>query len=63
MALSKQRSLTAYRYLIDNYGIDKNRIYAYGVGNEEPPVRIAGEKSRAYNARWPRVEIRLVEGE
>lgn len=63
MALSKQRSLTAYRYLIDNYGIDKDRIYAYGVGNEEPPVRIAGERSRAYNARWPRVEIRLVEGE
>jgi len=62
MVLSKKRSISAAKYLMDKYGIDKNRIYAYGVGNGQPPRRETGETKRAYNARWPRVELILVEG-
>ena len=62
MNLSKQRALTAARHLMNEYGLDKNRIYAYGVGNTQPPIRLPGEKKRAYSARWPRVELILVEG-
>ena len=58
--LSMNRARTAAKYLVDTFGIDKNRIYAYGVGNEQPPVRIPGEKRRGYYARWPRVELILV---
>lgn len=60
MDLSKQRSLTAARWLMNEFGIDKHRIYAYGVGNQNPPVRQPGEKKRAWSARWPRVELILV---
>lgn len=54
------RARTAAKYLVDKFGIDKNRIYAYGVGNEQPPVRNPGEKKRGFYARWPRVELVLV---
>jgi len=61
MNLSKQRALAASRYLQDKFGIDKNRIYAFGVGNEQPPKREIGENERAWSARWKRVELILVE--
>lgn len=60
--VSKRRAIAAAKHLMDEFGIDKNRIYAYGVGNEQPPTREQGEKKRAYHARWPRVELILVEG-
>ena len=60
MNLSKQRALAAARFLESEYGIDKYRIYAFGVGNTRPPIRATGEKKRAYYARWPRVELILV---
>ena len=60
MVLSKKRALAVADYLTTQFGIDKNRFYAYGVGNEHPPQRHVGEKDRAYYARWPRVELILV---
>lgn len=65
--LSKKRATKVANYLMDNYGIDKNRIYAIGVGNSQPPKRLklpSGrlENARAWRARWPRVELILVEG-
>lgn len=63
MILSKKRAMTTRDYLVDKFGIDPNRIYAYGVGSQEPPVLLPGqEKDRGYYRSWPRVEIRLVEG-
>jgi ABC-type taurine transport system substrate-binding protein len=58
--LSKNRATAAAKYLIEEFGIDKNRIQAYGVDNQQPPNRIVAEKKRAYYARWPRVELVLV---
>ena len=65
--LSKKRSRIVAKYLMDNYGIDKNRISDIGVGNNQPPRRLKMkdgtlEKARAWRARWPRVELVLVEG-
>ena len=63
MDLSKARALRAADYLMDKYGIHKNRIYTLGLGSTEPPIREAGESNRSWYAKWPRVELILVEGE
>lgn len=63
MDLSKARALAAAKFLMDKYGIHRNRIYTMGLGSTEPPKREVGEGNRAWHARWPRVELILVEGE
>lgn len=62
MDLSKARAIAATDYLIKNYGIHRNRIYNLGLGSTQPPQRTVGESNRAWHARWPRVELILVEG-
>lgn len=59
--LSKRRANEVARHLTDSIGIDQNRIFTLGRGNDAPPVRNPGEPARAYYARWPRVELVLVQ--
>ena len=59
--LSKKRATIVARYLVDELGLNKNRIMTIGRGNDEPPSRMAGEGKRAWWARWPRVELILVQ--
>ena len=59
--LSKQRAKNVAQYLVDELGLDKHRIMTIGRGNDEPPIRTAGEGKRAWWARWPRVELVLVQ--
>lgn len=59
--LSKKRATNVAKYLRDKLGLDKNRIMTIGRGNDAPPARAAGEGKRAWWARWPRVELVLVQ--
>ena len=63
--LSKQRATVVAKYLVEELGLNKNRIMTLGRGNDEPPARLtkAGGKlegKRAWWARWPRVDLVLV---
>jgi len=62
MDLSKAQALSASKFLMDKYGIHRNRIYTIGLGSTQPPTRTVGESNRAWHARWPRVELILVGG-
>ncbi|TNC85016.1 MAG: nitrate ABC transporter substrate-binding protein [Thalassolituus sp.] len=60
IALSQQRADAVLRYIRIAHDLDANRIRAVGLGGSKPLQRRAGESSRAYNYRLPRVEIALV---
>lgn len=59
--LSKKRATVVAQYLVDELGLNKNRIMTIGRGNDVPPARMTGEGKRAWWARWPRVELILVQ--
>jgi len=55
--LSQKRSMAVLNYLVNKYGIDKNRFKTEGVGSAYPAIRKPGESTRAYNYRLSRVEF------
>jgi outer membrane protein OmpA-like peptidoglycan-associated protein/ABC-type nitrate/sulfonate/bicarbonate transport system substrate-binding protein len=57
--LSQERAQAVLRYLVATYGIDENRIRAFGYGASQPLPREPGESDRAYRYRLPRVELSL----
>ncbi len=58
--LSQERAEAVVRYMQVTYNIDSNRLYAKGYGSSKPLPKKAGESSRSYNYRLPRVELYLV---
>jgi outer membrane protein OmpA-like peptidoglycan-associated protein/ABC-type amino acid transport substrate-binding protein len=61
-SLSQDRADAVSRYLNITHGINENRVYANGVGSEEPLARLPDENRRAYKYRLPRVELILKSG-
>jgi outer membrane protein OmpA-like peptidoglycan-associated protein len=59
--LSQQRAEAVMQRLIQQRGIDANRLRAQGVGSSQPPPKRPGENPRAYQYRLPRVEFDLYE--
>ena len=59
--LSLERAESVTQYLKVVHGIDGDRLHSEGCGSTKPPLRNAGESTRAYNYRLPRVEFVLLE--
>ncbi len=58
--LSQERAEAVARYLSIAYDIDPNRLRSRGFGGSQPLPRTAGETTRAWRYRLPRVEIIMV---
>ena len=58
--LSLDRAQAVMRYLIITHSIPETRLYAVGLGGDEPLSRLPDESDRAYFYRLPRVELLLV---
>lgn len=61
-ALSQDRADAVSRYLSITHGIAENRMFAQGVGSDEPLVRMPNESRRSFKYRLPRVELILKSG-
>ncbi len=59
-SLSQSRAESVKRYLMVTHNLTDPRLNAEGYGGTRPLARKAGESSRAYNYRLPRVELVLV---
>lgn len=61
--LSFSRAKAVMRYLTIVHGIDEQRMFALGVGSDDPLIQAQTEGLRAYQARLPRVELQLKAGD
>ncbi len=61
LKLSSDRANIVRSRLIAVHGIDPNRLFAEGMGDQQPPVQKPGENIRAYSLRWARVEFVLMQ--
>lgn len=61
MDLSKKRANEVKRVLIEEIGLDKNRIMTIGYGATNPPKRNIGENKMSWWKRWSRVDIIVVQ--
>jgi len=60
LSLSHDRAKSVASYMEDIYGVNSNRLRVIGFGGTKPLRKNAGESSRSYNYRLPRVELSLV---
>lgn len=61
MDLSKKRANEVKRILIEEIGVNKNRIMTIGYGATNPPKRNIGENKMSWWKRWSRVDIIVVQ--
>jgi outer membrane protein OmpA-like peptidoglycan-associated protein len=61
MELSKQRANKVKKEIIDELGVNKNRLFTIGYGATSPVSRLQGESKRSWWKRWARVNIIVVQ--
>lgn len=61
MDLSKKRSNKVQELILDNMGVDKNRLMTIGYGATQPPERNQNENKISWWKRWARVNIVVVQ--